>query len=64
MTTERFLTLKEAAPLFGYPSADAIRRAFERKILPDACLVRIGSRTLRVDVTRLTEWLRNRKAHA
>lgn len=62
MSTERFLTLFDAAPIFGYPSADAMRRAFERKILPASCLLRLARRTIRVDVERLKAWYRGRQA--
>ncbi len=54
----RFLALADAAPLFGYPSGPSLRKAFERGLLPGNCLLRVGSRVLRVDVDKLAEWIR------
>lgn len=56
----RFPTLNEAAPLFGYPTGAAMLKAFRRGHLAAACLVKVGSRGLRVDVERLADALRQR----
>lgn len=53
----RFTTLREAAPLFGYRSGDALRKAFENGHLPARCYIRIGT-TGRIDVEGLTAHLR------
>ena len=60
----KFLALSEAAPIFGYDSAPALRKAFERGLLPTKYLLRIGKRCLRVDVAGLETWLREQPAYA
>ncbi len=59
-----FLSLAQAAGQFGYASGSSLRKAFERKYLPSDCLLRIGQRGIRVDVERLTAWLREQPANA
>jgi len=60
----KFLPLSEAAPIFGYGSGPAFRKAFERGLLPSLCLIRIGMRSLRVDVAALEAWLKEQPAYA
>jgi hypothetical protein len=57
-----FLSLAQAAGRFGYSSGPSMRKAFERKHLPSDCLLRIGQRGIRIDVGRLTVWLREQQA--
>lgn len=59
----RFTSLPEAAQAFGYRTSAAMRKAFERGHLPGDCLLRVGSKTLRVDEGKLAEWLRARTAY-
>ena len=59
----QFLPLSEAAPLFGFGSGPALRKSFERGLIPQRYLVRIGPRGLRVDVPGLGEWLRDQQAY-
>lgn len=59
----RFVSLSEAAQLFGYRTGAALRKAFERGHLPSDCLLRVGSKTLRVDADRLSIWIRTRPAY-
>ncbi len=58
MTSQlRFLTLREAAPIFGYRSGDAMRKAFESGHLPQRYYLRIGA-ARRIDVEGLAAHLR------
>lgn len=59
----KFLSLGEAAPLFGFRTGPALRKQFERGNLPGDCLVRVGPRGLRVDVDRLSAALRANPAY-
>ena len=63
MNPTRFQTLADAASIFGYKSGASMRRVFERGHLPADCLLRVGSRGLRVDVDRLAAWLREQRAY-
>ncbi len=60
----QFPTLSEAASQFGFKTGTAMRRAFERGILPEEFLLRVGARTLRVDSERLAAWIRNQPAYS
>lgn len=60
----RFLSLAEAAEVFGYSTGTALRKAFERGIVPTEYLLRVGARGLRVDAARLETWLRGQLAYA
>ncbi len=59
----RFTSIAEAASMFGFSSAVSMRKAFERGNLPVDCLLRAGPRTLRVDLDRLTAWMRSQPAY-
>lgn len=52
------MSLPDAAAALGYPTADSLRRAFVRAVLPGQFLLRLGRRTLRVDVAGLVDHLR------
>jgi hypothetical protein len=54
----KFATLADAARLLGYPTADALRRGFGRHLIPQRFLIRLGRRTVRVDVESLLVFLR------
>jgi hypothetical protein len=58
-----FMPLGEAASRLGFGSGPALRKCFERNLVPGKYLVRIGTRVLRVDVVGLEEWLRNQQAY-
>lgn len=61
MTT--FMPLADAAARLGFGSGPALRKSFERGIIPGKFLVRIGARVLRVDVAGLEAWLREQQAY-
>lgn len=58
-----FMSLGQAAPVFGFRTGTALRKAFERGLLPGRFLVRIGPRTLRVDVPGLEAHIRKSPAY-
>jgi hypothetical protein len=58
-----FMTLADAATHFGFGSGAALRKSFERGMIPAKYLVRIGARVLRVDIEGLEGWLRARQAY-
>lgn len=58
-----FVPLVEAASLFGFTSGTALRKSFERGLIPARLLVRIGARSLRVDVPGFEAWLRDQQAY-
>lgn len=58
-----FLSLSEAASILGYKSGSALRKCFERQLIPARFLIRIGERTLRVDIAGLEAWLREQPAY-
>ena len=58
----RIVPLGEAAVALGYPTADALRRAFDRNLIPQRFLIRLGKRTVRVDLPPLVAFLREQAA--
>ena len=54
---ERFPTLADAGMVLGM-SGPALRKKFERAQLPRKYLLRIGPRTLRVDLAGLLQYLK------
>jgi hypothetical protein len=58
-----FIPLSEAARMFGFGSGPALRKSFERGLIPQRYLVRIGARILRVDVVGLEAWMRQQQAY-
>jgi hypothetical protein len=58
-----FMSLADAAARFGFGSGPALRKSFERGLVPGKFLVRIGERVLRVDVAGLEEWLQQQQAY-
>ena len=62
MNAPRLATFANAARELGYGSGDALRRAFARKLIPALFLIRLGPRTVRVDVESLVAFLREQAA--
>lgn len=58
----RFLDMKQAAEIFGFPSSAALAKSFRRRTLPAEALIKVGRR-LRVDENALAAWLRAQTAH-
>ncbi|MEK7466210.1 MAG: hypothetical protein AAB074_02245 [Planctomycetota bacterium] len=53
----KFASIKSAAPLLDM-TPDALRKAIRRGSIPASCIARMGRRTIRLDMARLTDWLR------
>lgn len=58
MNAPRLATFANAGRELGYASGDALRRAFARKLLPSRFLLRLGPRTVRIDLESLVSFLR------
>ena len=55
-------TLADAARTLGYATADGLRRAFSRRLIPARFLIRLGKRTVRVDLQSLLVFVREQAA--
>lgn len=57
LSERRFFTLEEAAPFYGYQSANSLRMAFSRGTFPQQFLRHLGKRKILVDRAGLDEWI-------
>lgn len=60
MNDKRFFSLEEAAPYYGYHTANALRMAFRRGTFPKQFLKRMGKRKILVDCPSLDAWIGQR----
>ncbi len=58
LAPDRYPALTEAGPILGM-SGPALRKKFERGDLPRRFLLRVGPRTLRVDIAGLVQYLKS-----